>query len=310
MKKLFCRFAAAALAVSVMFCLSSCKSGEQEQKPEQGGETTLSIVTTLFPQYDFAKKIAGDKADVKLLLSPGVEAHSYDPTIQDISAIGSCDLFIYTGDGMEPWVKRVLSGASVGQKNAVIDLSSAVTLKDDIDGDEKDPHMWLDMKNAVIMADEINSALCGKQPENKDYYTKNADALKAELNDLDEQFKQTVQNAGDKKIFFGGRFAYKYFTDAYNLKYETVYNSCTTDVEPSSKTVAKITEDIKASGAKYIFHEELADPKVARSIADAAGCSLAEFSTAHNLSKEDFESGVSFVDIMKRNLENLKKGLA
>ena len=92
------------------------QKGEQEQKPEQGGETTLSIGTTLFPQYDFCEKIAGDKADVKLLLSPGVEAHSYDPTIQDISAIGSCDLFIYTGDGMEPWVKRVLSGASVGKK--------------------------------------------------------------------------------------------------------------------------------------------------------------------------------------------------
>lgn len=310
MKKTLRYFTAALLCAVTIFSFAGCKKQQPSDGTGEGEEKKLSIVTTLFPQYDFARLIAGDRAQVKLLLSPGVEAHSYDPTIQDISAISDCDLFIYTGDEMEPWVDRVLSGTTIGDKTSVIDLSSGVELKDDIDGDEKDPHMWLDMKNAVIMVDEITSALKGKQPESEDVFSENADALKHKLETLDGEFRQTVQNAGDKKIFFGGRFAYKYFTDAYRLKYETVYNSCTTDVEPSSKTVAKITDDIKQSGAKYIFHEELADPKVARSIAEATGCDLAEFSTAHNLSKEDFEKGLSFTDIMERNLENLKKGLA
>ena len=305
MRKILSAFICTVLVLSLLLGLSSCKK-EQTKKSDDG----LFIVTTLFPQYYFAGKIAGDKGEVKLLLSPGVEAHSYDPTIRDVSEIGESDLFIYTGDEMEPWVQKVLSSASIADKNTVVNLSDGVTLLDDIDGDEKDPHMWLDMKNAVTMAEEIKNALAAKSPENADYFERNFEALKGELLTLDREFTDTVAAANGRAIVFGGRFAYKYFTESYGLNYKTVYTSCTTDVEPSSKTVAEITDYIKQNGIKYIFHEELADPKVARSIADAAGCELLEFSTGHNLSKADFDSGVSFTDIMNRNLDNLKKGLA
>lgn len=304
MKKFLYLFLCAVLSFTVAFCLSGCSSRDNGQSAEK-----LSIVTTLFPQYDFAQKIAGDRAEVRLLLSPGVEAHSYDPTVRDITAIGQSDLFIYTGDQMEPWVQKVMNSASMREQNQVINLSEGIDLKEDIDGDDKDPHMWLDMKNAVTMVEKIEKALVEKMPESKELFEGNAAELKQQLLELDGEFSQTIQNAGQRSVVFGGRFAYTYFTDAYNLNYKTVYTSCTTDVEPSSRTVAEITDYIKQNDIKYIFHEELADPKVARSIADATGCELLEFSTGHNLSKIDFDNRVSFVDIMKRNLENLKKGL-
>lgn len=148
--------------MSFRFCSGFRPAKKSKQKRSDDG---LFIVTTLFPQYDFASKIAGDKGEVKLLLSPGVEAHSYDPTIRDVSEIGESDLFIYTGDEMEPWVQKVLSSASIADKNTVVNLSDGVTLLDDIDGDEKDPHMWLDMKNAVTMAEEIKMLLPPSPPK-------------------------------------------------------------------------------------------------------------------------------------------------
>ncbi len=307
MKKIITVF----LAVGLMVSLASCA------KPVQKSDK-MQIVTSLFPQYDFARQVAGDAADVTLLLDAGVEAHTYDPTYRDISKIGQADLFIYTGDSMEPWAKKVFGAAQENKDLTVLDLSKSVDMiKEDHDHEEGnedhhheyDPHIWLDMKNAVKMLESITDALCSKSPGNTELFMKNSEKLKEQLEDLDSKFNSFVSSQGDRTIVFGGRFAYKYFTEAYHLNYKTVYESCSTDVEPSAKRVSEITDFMKTNNIRYIFHEELADPKVAKSIAEATGAELLEFSTAHNLSKSDFDSGVTFVDIMNRNLENLKKGL-
>lgn len=299
-----------ALAVALCLCLgfSACS-----KRPAEGKKEKLSIVTSLFPQYDFARQVAGEFADISLLLAPGAEAHTYDPTYKDIESIANADIFLYTGENMEPWAQTVLQ--SVGEKDSltVLDLSEGIAMLKEEDGHdhahESDPHIWLNLENAVTMIEKVTGALCEKSPENADIFNANAEALKAEILEIDQAFLQTVQAAGEKTVVFGGRFAYRYFTERYGLHYKTVYDSCSTDVEPSAKTVADVTEYMKQNGIRYIYHEELADPKVASSIAEATGAELLEFSTGHNLSKSEFESGTTFADIMRRNLLNLKKGL-
>ncbi len=310
--KCITKFLLMILCVNLIFvCLCGCGNGENINNGK------LKIITTLFPQYDFVKQICGDEGDVTLLLSPGTDSHSFDPTPKDISNILSCDIFIYTGDEMEPWVSTVLK--SVGKDVAVIDLSKCVTLMgNDHDHSEEnkkidhhhtsDPHYWLNMENAIKMVDEISKALQNANPEKADLFAERARPLKTRLEKMDKEFRNAISNS-EKTIVFGGRFAYYYFVNTYSLKYKTVYDTCSVNVEPSAKTVTDMVKFVKDNGIKYIYHEELSNPKTARSIAESTGAELLEFSTAHNISKDDFDKCVTFIDIMEKNLENLKKGL-
>ncbi len=296
--------------MALMFTLfSGC--GEQNRSENIN---KIKVITTLFPQYDFAKQICGDEGDVTLLLSPGTDSHSFDPTPKDISNILSCDIFIYTGDKMEPWVSSILK--SVDEDVTVIDLSKCVTLvENDHNHSEEndhhhttDSHYWLNMENAINMVDEISKALQKCNSEKADLFAERARPLKNRLDKMDKEFRDAISNS-DKTIVFGGRFAYYYFVETYSLKYKTVYDTCSVNVEPSAKTITDIVKFVKDNGIKYIYHEELSNQKTARSIAESTGAELLEFSTAHNISKDDFNMGITFIDIMEKNLENLKKGL-
>ena len=300
------------LAIMVMFSIFSGCS-----KNEKNDSNKIKVITTLFPQYDFARQICGEEGEVSLLLSPGTDSHSFDPTPKDIGNILSCDVFIYTGDEMEPWVSSVLK--SVGENITVIDLSKCVTLMEnghdygDVDKDDDhhhtaDPHYWLNMENAIKMVDEISKALQNINPEKSELFSERARPLKTRLEKMDVEFRDVISNS-EKTIVFGGRFAYYYFVNTYSLNFKTVYDTCSVNVEPSAKTVTDMVEFVKENKIKYIYHEELSNPKTARSIAESTGAELLEFSTAHNISKDDFSMGVTFVDIMEKNLENLKKGL-
>lgn len=274
-----------------------------------------TVITTLFPQYDFVRQLAGDNVDLVFLLPPGTESHSYDPTAKDIQKITQCDLFIYTGDDMEPWVSSVVASA---EKLNILDLSKGISLiAEDHDHEEpneehhhqNDPHIWLNLQNSVKMVQSIEKELVKICPNVAEKISANAKEYCKKLSELDGRFEKTVKDAGEKYAVFGGRFAYAYFIERYCLKYKTVFDGCSTEVEPGAKRVEEITNFIKTNNIKYVFHEELADPKVARSVAEATGASLLEFSTAHNLSQADFDKGVTFLDIMQKNCDNLKLAL-
>lgn len=304
MNKVFIKLISLALSLAMLTVVFTACVKEQ---PDDG---KIKIVTTLFPQYDFARTICGEFAKVSLLLDPGVESHSYDPTVKDINEILSCDLFIYTGAEMEPWVAKVLQ--SVGDKVTVLDLSQSVILMENEHTEEHqhsaDPHYWLNMQNAIKMCDAIYSAVIAKDSANANAYTQKFKSYRNQLDELHTRFTDIVASS-DKTVVFGGRFAYAYFADAYSLKYKTVYTTCSTSVEPSAKTISEITDFVKGNSIKYIYHEELSDPKTARSIAESTGAQLLEFSTAHNVSKDDYDNGITFENIMERNYQNLKKGL-
>lgn len=293
--------------IMIATLFAGCKEKEEKQNEK------LKVITTLFPQYDFARQICGDKAEVTLLIDPGTEPHTYDPTPKDVSEILSCDLFIYTGDEMEPWVSSVIK--SVGKDVTVLDLSKYVELleSEHSHGDENhhavDPHYWLNMENVIRMVDEISYTLQKCDEVNAPIFAERARPLKVHYETLNDKFKNAISSS-EKTIVFGGKFAYHYFVNSYSLKYKTVYDTCSANVEPSAKRVTEITDFIKQNQIKYIYHEELTDPKTARSIAQSTNATLLEFSTGHNVSKEDFEKGITFEQIMEKNLENLKKGLS
>ena len=295
----------------------------------------LQIVTTLFPQYDFARVIGGDKVDVTLLLPAGMESHSYEPTPADIIKINKADLFIYTGESMEQWAHSIIESVD-NNEVYVLDVSKNVpllapnsTVEDNHDHEDEnhnhdaeveaghdhsegdghnhtyDPHIWTSPKNAMIMVNNILEALCEVDPENADYYKDNANAYLAELEELDHELKDVVANAKRDTIYHGGRFAMQYLTNQYGIHYV----SAPFEAEPSAALVAQMIKEIKEQNIPVIYYEELVDPKISQMISDETGAKMLLLHSCHNVSKEEFNNGVTYLSLMKQNVENLKVGL-
>ena len=289
---------------------------------EKRNPDKLFIVTTLFPQYDFARHIAGDKAEVKLLLSPGLEAHSYDPTPADIVDINESDLFIYTGDEMEAWVADIIK--SLENEVNVLDVSSGIDLvKEDAEEEAYnheahnhkehehiyDPHIWTSPINAMIMVEDILDELIRIDSDNEDYYRENADKYLKELEQLDKDIREVVENAQIKTIFFADKFAMYYFVNEYGLDYISAYDSCSAETEPSARLVADIIDEVRECNANTIFYAELSNHKAADTISEETGRKALLLHSCHNVSKKEFKSGVTYLSLMRQNLENLKVGL-
>ena len=319
------------LCLTATLVLSTCSCGMR--KYSDIDEDKLLIVTTLFPQYDFAKQIADDKAEVVLLLSPGVEAHDFEPTPSDIILINKADLFIYTGDEMEPWVASILESLDNEELN-VLDVSEGVELiceeenhehnhvhEDEniifAEGDHSehdhthsaDPHIWTSPVNAMKMIENIEEALVELDEANKTLYEENAHAYIHELEEVDSQFREIVANADTHTIYFGGRFAMSYFAHEYGLNYAAAFDSCQAESEPSARLIVKIIEKMREDGAEYVFYEEMTDPKAARIIAEEIDGEILLLHSCHNVSKAEMEAGVTYLSLMQQNVENLRKAL-
>ena len=283
----------------------------------------ISIVATLFPQYDFAKVIGGDKVEVMILLPPGVEAHAYEPKPSDITKINNANIFIYTGKFMEPWAHDII--ASADKKVKVVDASAGIEMAkeehkheeeaDQYEAEEGhrhhggvDPHIWLDFDYAKIMAENIAKALAEVDPRNAEYYQTSLKAYQNNLVDLDKTYKNTLSACQSKTIIYGGHYAFGYLAKKYNLNYVSA-QGFSPDAEPTAKDMVALIEQVKKENISYIFYEELTSPKIAETLARETNTRLLLLNGAHNLAKEDYESGASFISIMKENLKNLSLGL-
>lgn len=327
MLKKFLSFSIISLFLVVTFSGCSLQKSDSQKQNEDKSNNKITIITTLFPQYDFTKQIVGDKAEVKLLIPAGVESHSYEPTPTDIININKANLFIYTGKYMEPWAQKIIDGLD-NSKIKILDVSRNINLvkTEDIEehhhNDEEseelethehdheyDPHVWTDPILAKTMVDNIITELCYIDSENANYYKERGSIYKSQLDELNEEFKSIVANSSRKEIIFGGRFAFYYFTQRYGLEYESAYDSCSTETEPSVTQVAQLIKEIKEEKFPVIYHEELIDPKVARSISEETGAKMLLLHSCHNVSKEDFNKGVTYLSLMKQNAENLREGI-
>ncbi len=296
-----------------IICLLGLSCGKKEKA---GSEGKITIVTSLFPLYDFAKNIGGDKVDVSLLLPPGVESHSFEPRPTDIVRINNADIFIYTGKFMEPWVDEIVKSVT-SSKLLIVDSSAGVTLisqleefpDEDKHGGAEDPHIWLDFSNAQKMVNNICEAMTKKDPQNKDFYLKNAADYNAKLSGLDEEYKTALAGCRQHTVIYGGHFAFGYMAKRYNLKFISAYRGFTPDAEPTPKNLAELVDKIRQLGVRCIYYEELISPKVAETLSEETDAMLLPLSSAHNVSKADLAEGAGFISIMKKNLENLRMGL-
>ena len=320
--------------------LSACGKDTSQQDNINMDSDKLTVVATLFPQYDFAREIAGDKADIILLLPPGMESHSFEPTPGDIITIHNSDIFLYTGDEMEPWVAGIvdnLEGTSV-----VADLSNGVDLckeehnhvhenepctdethnhedgyvhveetleQDHGHSHEYNPHIWTSPVLAMTMVENIINAFVSADPANASYYEANGHAYLDKLHELDHHFRTIVENADFDTIYVGSKFSLLYFMEEYGLHYVAAYDSCEEEAEPSIKRVVSMIKSMKEAGITAVYYQELIEPYIADTIAEAAGGETYLFHSCHNVSRDDLEAGVTYLSLMEQNAANLEKGL-
>ncbi|NLY08609.1 MAG: zinc ABC transporter substrate-binding protein [Tissierellia bacterium] len=304
------------IVLFLIFALMTTSCMKNEENVNSKDEIT--IVASLFPQYDFAKTIAGDRAKVLLLTPPGVDTHSFEPSPGDIINIENSDVFIYTGKYMEPWAETLLASTE-STKLLTVDVSKGVELdKEHHEHDEEadhghhheyDPHIWTNPVFAKKMVQNITDALVEVDPVGKDIYIENSNKLIEEIEKINQGFIKAVSEGQRKDIFFGSRFALHYLVKEYGLHAHSVFNSCSEETEPSVASMTEIVEAVKSQSIPVIFYQELEEPKVALTIAEETGAEPLLFHSAHNVSKDDFNNGISWVKLMEDNIENLKKAL-
>jgi zinc transport system substrate-binding protein len=295
------------LMALVAFCPACKKMDNQADDP---GARKLRVVASLFPVYDFARNIAGDKAEVIMLLPPGIEAHSFDPKPSDIARLNHADIFIYTSRYMEPWAEDILRGIARGGFAAVEAGKNIQPMKEDDHNQHgsADPHMWLDFGNAASMVDMITAALISADPPDGESFKQNAEAYKTKLADLDNMYRRRLSGCRKKTLISGGHFAFGYMAKRYGLSYMSAYGY-SPDAEPNARNVAEITKSVRQKGLDYIFYEELLMPRMAETIARETGARLLKLHAAHNVTRDELESGVTFLDLMNGNLDQLMIGL-
>lgn len=286
----------------------------------------ISIVATVFPAFDFARQItSGTSAKVTLLLQPGEEVHSFDPTSQDIIRIQSADLFLYVGGENDTWVNGVLSG--LDQSINTFRMMDFVTLyeeelvpgmqpeKDAAEAalpdaaHEWDEHVWTAPVNAVSIVKAMTAELTKVDPANAGTYQQNADAYVKQLEALDHSFWSVVNSANHKTVVFADRFPARYFVEEFGLSYYAAFPGCSSETEPSAATVASLIDHVRTESIPVLFYIEMSNQQMANTVAEATGAKPMLFHTCHNVTKAEFESGATYLSLMRNNVLALKAAL-
>ena len=278
-------------------------------------EERLNIVATDFPCYDFARQVAGDRADVTMLLKPGTEAHAYDPTPADILAISDADLFVFIGGESDAWADSILAGfdadgpATLRLMDRVSDLVLEEVGHAHDEAPEYDEHIWTSPVNAARMVASIGDALSDIDPENAQYYRDNADAYNAQIDAIDAEIRAIVEGAPRKTLVFADRFPFAYLVREYGLDYLAAFPSCTADTEPSANVLMALIETVAREGIPTVYTIELSTQAVAKTIAEETGAGILTLHSMQTVSQSEFDAGETYVSLMQKNVEALREGL-
>ena len=322
------RIASLLLALVLVFSLTACAA-----PAEKSGDGKIQIVATLFPYYDFARAIVGDRADVTLLLSPGREAHSFEPTPLDAVTISEADVFLYNGGEGEYWVDSMLDAA--GENIAVIArMMNYVDALDeeyvegmqgaddhghdghdheedehDSDEVEYDEHIWTSPKNAVVLCRAVCDAICKADPANEDFYRANCDDYCAQIEELDARFAALCMSAPRKLLVFADRFPMLYFCREFDLDYRAAFHGCSGDTEPSLATIKYLIDKVEDENIPVVYTIDFGTKKVAAVVSECTGAAVGTLYSMQTVSRADFDAGETYLTLMERNYEALRKGL-
>ncbi len=308
--------------VPLLLCLCLILSGCSARETEKKDSSKLQIVCTNFPAYDFAREIAGDRAQIKLLIKPGAEVHSYEPAPKDVIAIQESDLFICNGGESEAWVESLV-GENVNALRmmdcveTVAESGEGIYAAEDEhdhehdDGEEEalDEHVWTTPGNAAKICYALCDKLCELDQENANEYMLNYEVYNAKLMELDIEIRTTVLNGVRDTLVFADRFPMRYFTREYGLKYYAAYPGCASQTEPSAKTVAFLIDHVREEKIPAVLYMEFSNEKMADVICEDTGCEKLPFYSAHSVTARQFVDGVTYLDLMRMNIETLKEAL-
>jgi zinc transport system substrate-binding protein len=306
------------ITLTVLFGVIACKQNKNAVTRNIGGK--INVTTTNFPPYDFVRQIAGPRVNLTMLLPPGSESHSFEPSPKDIITIQNSDIFIYAGGESDDWIDRILESMNTGNMKilAMIDTVDAVVEEiiegmeeEDEEGEEiaYDEHVWTSPQNVIVIVRAITDLLCEADSANADFYRQNAAAYAEELKQVDAAFAELVSGAKRNTIVFADRFPFRYFADAYGLTYFAAFPGCSTETEPSAATVAFLIDKIRAEQIPVVFHIELSNERMANAISGETGAKKLLLHSCHNMSKRDFDSGMGYLEIMNGNIKNLREAL-
>ena len=282
------------------------------------------VVASNFASYDFLRAIIGDNKDVELtfLIGPGKDAHSYELTAQNLITIQNSDLFVYVGGEMEKWSDKVLE--SIEKDNTkIICIADFVDKEEEqeIDGAEKeeedddeqdgafDEHIWSSPENAIKMVNALEKAMEEVDNSNALKYKENAEKYITQIKEVDNKIQDIVDNKVRDRLIFADKMPMQYFIDYYKLKVSSAFNGCSTETEPSAKTIAYLQKKVKEEKIPVVLYIELNPGRVAQTIANETGAKAMQIQTLHNVSLDDFNKGETWVSLMTRNIDVLKKAL-
>ena len=303
------------LATAVLLFVAGCSENAE------GDSGKLKIVTTIFPQYDFARQIGGDRIELKMLVTPGGESHAYEPSPQDITAVRNCDIFICAGGESDVWTGKILD--AIGTEDiAVIRMMDCVDVVEEehVEGmveavlgheeeEEYDEHVWTSLRNAQLIAREIGESMMELDEANGSFYRENLENFISRLNELDIEYIQAVEAAENKVLIFGDRFPFRYLFRDYGLEYYAAFPGCSTSTDVSASNVAFLINKIREFEVPVVYYVEFSGGRVADTIAQETGTETLLFHSCHTVSREDFEKGVTYEALMRNDLEVLKRGL-
>ena len=329
MKRILTLFLTLALILSLAACAAP---------GEKADDGKIQIVATLFPYYDFARAIAGGRADVTLLLSPGREAHSFEPTPLDAVTISEADVFLYNGGEGEYWVEEMLdaAGEHIAVKARMMDYVDALGEEfsegmqgadahdhehdhgdhdhekneaHDSDEIEYDEHIWTSPKNAAILCRAVCDAICKADPANEDFYRANCDDYCAQIEALDARFADLCESAPRKLLVFADRFPMLYFCREYGLDYRAAFHGCSGDTEPSLATIKFLIDKVENENIPVVYTIDFGTKKVAAVVSECTGAAIETIYSMQTVSRADFDAGETYLTLMERNYDALRKGL-
>lgn len=313
MKRFLCALLTAVMVLSLCGCTASYEKSDK-----------LQVVCTLFPYYDFARQIGGDNVDVTLLVAAGKETHSFEPTPLDVIRVSKADVFLYNGGESEQWVDGILSSAGkdipvTAAMMDLVDLQSEEVVEgmqvnehenEDSDEIEYDEHIWTSPVIAQSICWGICGALCKADWDHAEDYVARTDAYVAQLGELDAAFREVVENGQRSTLVFGDRFPLLYFCKTYGLSYRAAFHGCASDTEPSLATLKFLIDKVNDEQIPVVYTIELSSQKVAQAVAESTGAKVVTFQSCQQISRDDFNSGVTYLDLMWDNVDALKEGLS
>lgn len=323
-------------------CVQGRGIGGDSQRPGTGNteERPLKVAATLFPYYDFTRQIGGDVIDLELIVPAGMDSHSFEPTPADMRKLEEADVVIINGGVMEHWVLKVLEAVGREDQKVIAMMDYVEAVEEELmegmeesshnhshgashdgiheghfhdDGHQEeieyDEHIWTSPVNAIKFVEVITDTLCQADPDHQTEFEAGRDRYIEELEDIHQGFCQVAADRKRNLIVVGDRFPFRYLADEYGFEYRAAFSGCGTDTEPSARTIAYLIDKVGQERIPVVYYLELSSHRVSEIIGEETGVVPMLLHSCHNVTRSEFENNVTYVELMRQNIENLRKGL-